>query len=162
MKQQTKELKLLNQLVGEWIVGVALKIADKKLLSGCGTMTAKELPAQIGINSEMTVQIENLDDYVESDLWSFDNAASKIHLFSANSQGDAHDHIGEWTNDKTLELSWKGCSEKEELEEKLTVTWVSKDQIEVKETDLSNGKIKLSANYVFKRKEPNQATQEPI
>jgi hypothetical protein len=45
---------------------------------------------------------------------------------------------------------------------KIKVTWVSKDQIEVKETDFSNGKIKLSANYVFKRKKPSQATQEAI
>ena len=46
MKQQTKDLKLLNQLVGEWIVGVAMKTGNGKPLTGCGKMTAKELPAQ--------------------------------------------------------------------------------------------------------------------
>jgi hypothetical protein len=62
-------------------------------------------------------------------------------------------HVGDWINDKTLELIWKGCYEKEDLEEKITVNWVSKNQIEVKEVDYSKGKLKLSATYVFKRKE---------
>ena len=83
-----------------------------------------------------------------------------MHLFSVTSQGDAHDHVGEWTDDKTLEFSWKGCYEKEDLEEKIRVNWVSKDQIEVKEIDYSKGKIKLSANYVLKRKEDAEPTNQ--
>ncbi|MCL4430335.1 MAG: hypothetical protein M1167_06240 [Chloroflexi bacterium] len=155
--QQPKQLQLLEQLVGEWSVGAAMKTSNGKVLSGCGTMTAKETPAQPGITSEMDMHIEGLDDYFESDLWSFDQATGKMHLFSVTSQGDAHDDVGEWTDDKTLELSWKGCFEKEDLEEKITVHWLSKDQIDVKETALSKGKVKLSVNYVFKRKTLNQA-----
>jgi hypothetical protein len=151
--QQPKELKLLEQLVGEWIVGIAMKTANGKILSGCGTMTAKEMPSQLGVNSEMDMHIEGVDDYVENDLWSFDQASGKVHLFSVTSQGDAHDHVGDWIDETTLEFSWKGCYEKEDLEEKITVNWVSKDQIEVKEIDYSKGKIKLSVDYVFKRKE---------
>ena len=151
--KQTKELKLLRQLVGEWIVGIAMKTSNGKVLSGCGTMTAKESPSQLGINSEMEIHIEGVDDYLENDLWSFDQGTSKVHLFSVTSQGDAHDHVGDWVDDKTLELNWKGCYEKGDLEERISVNWVGKNQIEVKETDYSKGKIKLSANYVFKRKE---------
>ena len=72
----------------------------------------------------------------------------------------SHDHVGEWKDDKTLEFNWKGRYEKEDLEEKITVNWVSKDQIEVKETDYSKGKIKLSANYVLKRKEDAEPTTQ--
>jgi hypothetical protein len=160
MTKQNRELKLLGQLIGEWVVGVAMKTSNGKLLSGCGTMVAKEMPAQLGVYSEMDMHIEGLDDYFESDVWSFDQASGKNHFFSVTSQGDAHDHEGEWIDDKTLELSWKGCYEKEDLEEKIMVTWVSPDQIEVKEKDFSKGKIKLSVNYVLKRKEPNQAVQK--
>jgi len=39
------------------------------------------------------------------------------------------------------------------LEEKTKLSWVSKDHIEVKETDYSEGKIKLSLSFVFKRRE---------
>ncbi len=157
--QQIRELKLLEQLVGEWAVGIAMKTSNGKVLSGCGTMTAKEMPSQLGINSEMDMHIEGVDDYVENDLWSLDRATGKVHLFSVTSQGDAHDHVGDWIDDKTLELNWKGCYEKEDLEEKITVNWVSKDQIEVKETDYSKGKIKLSALCFQKKRVPNQATQ---
>lgn len=144
---------MLEQLVGERIEGIAMKTSNGKVLSGCGTMTAKEMPSQLGINSEMDMHIEGVDDYVENDLWSFDQATGKVHLFSVTSQGDAHDHVGNWIDDKTFELSWKGSYEKEDLEEKIIVNWVSKNQIELKETDYSKGKIKLNANYVFKRKE---------
>jgi hypothetical protein len=160
MAQQIRELKLLEQLLGEWAVGIAMKTSNGKVLSGCGTMTAKEMPAKLGVNSEMDIHIEGVDDYFESDIWSFDKATGKMHLFSVTSQGDAHDHVGEWIDEKTLQLSWKGCFEKKDLEEKIIVNWVSKDQIEVKETDYSKGKIKLGANYVFKRKKANPATQE--
>ncbi len=154
MVQQIRALKLLEQLIGEWVVGIAMKTSNGKLISGCGTMTAKEMRSPLGISSEMDIHIDGEDDYFESDIWSFDQAAGKMHLFSVTSHGDAHDHVGDWIDDKTLEFSWKGCYKKEDLEEKITINWVSKDQIEVKETDYSKGKIKLSANYVFKRKEP--------
>lgn len=150
--QQSKALELLKQLIGEWLVGIAMKESNVKVLSGCGIMTAKEIASQRGISSEMEIKIEGVDDYLENDLWGFDQASSKVHLFSVNSQGDAHDHVGDWIDDKTLELNWKGLNEKEELEEKIIINWVSKDQIEVKETDYSKGKIKLSITSVFKRK----------
>jgi hypothetical protein len=152
MIQQIRELKLLEQLIGEWAVGIAMKTSNGKILSGCGTMSAKEMPSQLGVTSEMDIHIEGLDDYFESDLWSFDKASGKMHLFSVTSQGESHDHVGEWKDDKTLEFIWKGCYEKEDLEEKTIIVLVSKDQIDVKETDYSKGKIKLSLNYVFKRK----------
>ena len=35
--------------------------------------------------------------------------------------------------------------------------WVTKDQIELRETNYSHGKPILETDYVFKRKETNQA-----
>ena len=99
------------------------------------------------------MHIEGYDDYLENDLWSFDQASGKMHLFSITSEGDAHDHIGDWKDDQTLELKWKGSYEKEDLEENIVLKWVSKDQIEIKETFSSKGKTKLVVDYVFKRKE---------
>ena len=63
------------------------------------------MPSQLGISSEMDMQIEGLDDYVENDLWSFDKSSSRVHLFRVTSQGDARDHMGDWIDDKTLELN---------------------------------------------------------
>ena len=149
--QQPKELELLKQLVGEWIVGIAMKTNDGKILSGCGEMTAVEI-AQLGINSELNMHIEGYDDYLESDLWSFDRASGKVHLFSVTSQGEVHDHVGNWKDDRTLELNWKGNYGDQDLEEQIIVKWLTKDQIEVKETDQTKD-TSLTVDYVFKRKE---------
>ncbi len=151
-QQQTKELELLKQLIGEWSVGIAMKISDDKVVSGCGDMTALEV-AELGINSEIETHIEGYEDYYENDLWSFDRASGKVHLFGITSEGDAHDHVGTWKDERTLELHWRGTFEDQELEELVLVKWLSKDQFELVETASSFGKINLTTNYVFKRKE---------
>ena len=150
--QQPKELELLKQLIGEWTVGIALKVNEDKIVSGCGEMSAVEI-ADIGVNSEINTRIEGYEDFYENDLWSFDRASGKVHLFSVTSEGESHDHMGTWKDDKTLELNWRGTFEDQELEEKIRVRWVSNDQIDLKETNLELGKIKFTTDYVFKRKE---------
>jgi hypothetical protein len=151
-QQQTKELELLKQLIGEWSVGIAMKTSDDKVVSGCGDMTAVEI-AELGVNSEIETHIEGYEDYYENDLWSFDRASGKVHLFGMTSEGEAHDHVGTWKDERTLELRWRGTFEDQELEEQIIVRWLSKDQFDLVETAFSFGKINLTTNYVFKRKE---------
>jgi len=150
--QQPKELELLKQLIGEWAVGIALKVSDDKIVSGCGEMSAVEI-VDLGVNSEINTQVEGYEDFYENDFWSFDRASGKVHLFSVTSEGESHDHVGTWIDDRNLELSWRGTFEDQELEEKIRVRWVSKDQIDLKETTLELGKVKFTTDYVFKRKE---------
>ena len=152
MTQQTKELELLKQLIGEWTVGIAMKTGDDNVVSGCGDMTAVEI-ADLGVNSEIETHIEGYEDYYENDMWSFDRASGKVHLFGITSEGDARDHVGTWKDEKTLDLHWRGTFEDQELEEQIIVKWLSNDQFELIETASSFGKINLTTNYVFKRKE---------
>ena len=151
-QQQTKERELLKQLVGEWTVGIAMKTDNDKVVSGCGDMTAVEI-FELGVNSEINTHIEGYEDYYENDLWSFDRASGKVHLFGITSEGEAHDHVGTWKDERTLELHWRGNFEDQELEEWITVRWLSKDQFELVETAATLGKVNLTTNYVFKRKE---------
>jgi len=151
-QQQTKELELIKQLIGEWSVGIAMKTSNGKVVSGCGDMTAVEI-AELGVNSEIETHVEGYEDYYENDLWSFDRASGKVHLFGMTSEGEAHDHVGTWKDKRTLELRWRGTFEDQELEEQIIVKWVSKDQFELVETAFSFGKITLTTNYVFKRKQ---------
>jgi hypothetical protein len=149
--KQPKELQLLKQLIGEWSVGIAMKVSEDKVVAGCGEMTAVEI--QSGINSEIDTHIEGYEDYYENDLWSFDSATGEVHLFSVTSEGDNHDHVGKWIDDSTLELHWRGTYEDQEMEEHITAKWVSKDQIELRETNYKQGKPVLYTDYIFKRKE---------
>ena len=115
-------------------------------------MTATEIPQVGSINSEIDTHLERYDDYYENDLWSFDQATGKVHLFGMTSEGDAHDHVGNWKDDKTRELHWRGTFEDQELEKRIVAKWLSKDQIEVKEINYSKGLVILTIDYVFKRK----------
>ena len=149
-KTQTQSLELLRQLIGEWSVGIAMKVSEDKIVSGCGEMTAVEVENS-GINSEIDTHIEGYEDYFENDLWSIDPATGKVHLYSMTSEGEAHDHIGEWKDENTLELKWRGTFEDQEQEEHILAKWISKDHFELKETNLSLGKILMTTDYVFKR-----------
>ncbi len=149
--QQPKEQQLLKQLIGEWSVGVAMKIGDDKFVSGCGEMTAVEIAS--GINSELNMHLEGYEDYFENDLWSIDAAKGQVHLYGITSEGDAHDHIGTWVDENTLELDWRGGFEDQELQEQIRVRWLNKDQFEVREIASNLGKTTLTTDYVFKRKE---------
>jgi len=149
---ESRQQELLNQLIGEWSVGVAMKTSEGKIVSGCGEMTAVKIEKS-GINLEINSHIEGYDDYYESDLWSIDPTTNKIHLYSVNSEGNSHDHIGEWKDNKTLELIWRGTFEDQEREERIIAKWVDENQIELKETIYSLGKPLLITDYVFKRKQ---------
>ena len=80
-----------------------------------------------------------------------------MHLFGINSEGDVHDHVGRWKDDKTLELNCEGTCENEDLEEQITAKWITKDHSELKETVYSKGKINLTTNCVFKKKRISRA-----
>lgn len=153
--QLAREEILLKQLIGEWQVGIAMKTPDEQVAAGCGEMTAAETPS--GINGEVNTRIEGYEDYYENDLWSFDPAKGEVHLFSMTSEGEIHDHVGKWVDDSTLELEWHGTFEDQEQKEHILAKWVTKDQIELHESNYSHGKKLLETEYVFKRKTADSA-----
>jgi hypothetical protein len=157
-KQQHKSLELLQQLIGEWSMGIAMKVSGDKVVSGCGEMSAVEIEHS-GINSEINMQLEGYEDYYENDLWSIDAVTGKVHLYSVTSEGESHDHVGEWVDDNTLELKWRGTFEDQEMEEHIRARWIDKDQFELKEFNYNTGRQLLQTDYVFKRKTAN-ATKE--
>jgi len=81
-----------------------MKVSEDKIFSGCGEMTAVEVENS-GINSEIDTHIEGYEDYYENDLWSIDPTTGKVHLYSMTSEGEAHDHVGEWKDEKPLNSS---------------------------------------------------------
>jgi hypothetical protein len=149
--QHPREERLLKQLIGEWQVGIAMKTVDGKVVAGCGEMTAIEKDSII--NSEVNTRIEGYEDYYENDMWSYDPEKGEIHLLSMTSDGQIQDHIGKWIDDNTLELGWRGTFEDQDKEECISAKWVSNDQFELRQTNYSQGKLLLTTDYVFKRKE---------
>jgi len=149
-QQQSNPAELLRQLIGEWSVGIALKKAEDKIVSGCGDMTASEIES--GINSEIETQIEGFEDYYENSIWSYDPQNDEVHLFSVSSDGEFRDHVGKWVDPQTLELHWRGTFEDQDQTEHIRVYWANKDQIDLRETHRQLDKDVLTVDYIFKRK----------
>ncbi|MCW4000868.1 MAG: hypothetical protein NWE93_11570 [Candidatus Bathyarchaeota archaeon] len=150
VQQQTTALERLRQLIGEWQVGIALRTAEGIAVAGCGEMSAVEVES--GINSEINTHIEGYEDYYENDLWTVDDVTGQVHLYSVTSDGEAHDHVGKWRDDLTLELNWRGTYEDQDREENVIARWANKDQIELKVTNYRQDKPLMTTDYVFKRK----------
>ena len=70
-----------------------------KVLSGCGTITTKEMPSQLGINSEMDIHTEDLYDYVENDCGVLIRPQVK-YIFSALHPKAMH--MTMWANGKMI------------------------------------------------------------
>ncbi|MDR0373729.1 MAG: hypothetical protein LBI79_09345 [Nitrososphaerota archaeon] len=156
--KSTKAEERLRQLIGEWIIGVAMKTREGKVAAGCGEMIAER--TESGINCEIDSHIEGYEDYYQNDLWTFDPADEAVHLFRLSSDGQPQDHTGKWLDDSTIELYWRGTFEDQEQEEHITIKWVTKDQFEIKEKNYSKGKLLLTTDYVFKRKALSEQTQQ--
>jgi hypothetical protein len=148
--QQSQTIELIKQLIGEWTVVITVETSDGKVISGCGEMTTVEIQGSV-IDSEIDAHIESYYDFFENDLWSFDHSTGKVHLFSVTSEGTAHHYVGNWKDRQTLELTWSG-TDQEDMHEQITAKWVTKDQIERKETSYSKGEALITTNFVFKRK----------
>ena len=52
-----------------------------------------------------------------------------------------------------MELYWRGIFDDREQEEHITAKWVTKNQFEIKEINYSKGRLLLTTDYVFKRKQ---------
>jgi hypothetical protein len=149
LRQQ--ETLLLEKLVGEWVVGVALKTPKGKVLTGCGEMSVVEMDS--GVNSEINTNIDGYEEYYENHFWSYDPVSGQVHLFSVTSEGQTHDHTGKWVDDSILELHWRGTYEDQDQEEHIAMRWVSKNHFELTQTNYSQGKPLLTTDYIFKRRE---------
>lgn len=150
-QQQTNKENPLRQLIGDWLVCVAIRTATDHVVAGCGDMTAVETEA--GINCEINTQIEGYEDYYENDIWSYDPNKDEVRLYMINSEGEKQDFAGKWVDPSTLELEWHGTFEDQDQQKRIIVKWISRDQIELKETSYKLGKAVLQTDYVFKRKD---------
>ncbi|MGD6933539.1 MAG: hypothetical protein ACQCN5_04975 [Candidatus Bathyarchaeia archaeon] len=148
----SRDLEQLKNLVGEWSVGVALKIPNYKTLTGCGTLIAKILDSNLGISTQMDLHVEESEDYFEDALWSFDRDSGKIRVFSLTSRGDVHDHVGGWIDDKHLKVKWVGRYEGKPASEEITFNWISKNEIRIFETETLQDQPDVHIEYVLKRK----------
>ncbi|MGD6809177.1 MAG: hypothetical protein ACQCN3_05705 [Candidatus Bathyarchaeia archaeon] len=147
-----KESELLKQLLGEWSVGVSLKLPNYKILTGYGKLSAKILDSNLGVTSQMDLYIDESEDYFEDAIWSFDRNSGKIHMFSLISQGDVHDHIGGWLDPQNLKVKWVGRHEGKPASEEIRLTWQSPDEIRIFEIEKLQNQPDVQIEYVAKRK----------
>jgi DNA-binding Lrp family transcriptional regulator len=86
----------------------------------------------------------------QADLWGYDRWSGKTHMLSLTSRGAAHDHAGEWEDDRTIVMRWSGVYKGKQTEEELTVVNVSDREVREREVDKVEGKkaVEVELNWV--------------
>lgn len=76
----------------------------------------------------------------------------KVHWFSVDNLGTAHEHVGEFTDDKHFSMLYKGLQDGKEYVEKVSIEMTGPDTMNLREESTLDGKELLLVTGTFHRK----------
>jgi hypothetical protein len=105
-----KEAEGLKKFLGEWSMSIVFVMADGTVVKGKAIAKCELVSLGRGIHIVMKGEMEGIGEYEEHDLVSFFKEDGKVHFFSVTSTDAVHDHIGNWVDDSTLVVDWRGLT----------------------------------------------------
>lgn len=139
MLERHPQMSKIRRMVGGWEVDVTIDGPDGEHTTGKGRFIATGILRGNGIRGEMHVDVGG-EPYELHDLWSFDLGEGKMHIMSVTTDGEAHDHVGEWRDDRTLVLRWEGTRDGKEAHEDMVITFASGNDIIARAEDFVDGR----------------------
>jgi hypothetical protein len=112
---------------GQPAATLALRLACRKDASGWAVRC--ELS---GKNREMTL--------TEVDLFGVDPATGQGHWYSVSNQGDAHDHLTEWTDPKTMKAGYEWAQDGKKMREEIVIHLPGGKTMEFRSVVTADGK----------------------
>jgi hypothetical protein len=79
------------------------------------------LEGKWGLYIRESADIPTLGRYYSANLLGYDSGGDKVHLYTVSNFGDTHDHAGNWVNDTTLVLEYRGLYEGKPMVERLPI-----------------------------------------
>jgi len=110
----------LNALLGTWSVSGEMKTAGIPAKVSGRWVFARAADG-FGLKVDSQTSIEGLGTFEENELIGYDSADMVIHLFSLN-KFVVRDHTGDWTDDHTLYVEYKGKLNGKVCKEGITIT----------------------------------------
>lgn len=113
------EAQRLAQFIGEWETKGTM-IAEGKPSAIRGEWRFTRAADGWAILGEMKTEIEGFGTIDEIDIAAFDAVGRRVHLIGFNQFG-VRDHVGDWIDDKTLVLLYRGQVDGKEVTEEVKI-----------------------------------------
>jgi hypothetical protein len=142
--------KTLERFIGDWTFDGTLTI-EGNALPMTGEWSFTGVAGGWGVRGAMTSEVEGLGSYEEDDLVGFDQETGKVHIYSVTNSAAVHDHVGEWSDENTLQAEYDGLQGGKPYHEAIRVRFTASDVIEMESQDYVEGEL-ASAIVVTLRK----------
>jgi hypothetical protein len=144
------EIQKLNIFLGNWKGDMSFSnekgqnlitthISFHAVAGGCGVIADESMPDP------------TLGEVKGVDIFGYDPYAGKLHCFTVDNAGTAHDHICTWKSDQNLYMEHNSVRNGKKYSEKINCLMMGKDAIEFKAETFIDGKVSETMAGVYRR-----------
>jgi hypothetical protein len=143
----------VDGFVGKWkSKNVKITSGDKDT-PGAMTMSCTRASGGWAALCKATFTAAGMRPEDDTYLMGWDVGAKQAHMFEVTSMAEVHDHVGTWSDDRSITLVHRGKSaEGQDEEASLTFTWPSRTRIDAKGTGKVGGKTTWTMSATFAKK----------
>ena len=140
---------------GYWEAQVTLQLGDK-MSKAIYYADFRKTADGNGMLMYEWCDIPGVGKFNGANLIGFDPYDGKIHWYSVDNLGTTHEHIGEFSDEKTFYMEHRSQREGKEYVEKINLEWKDKNALYVKLTGTLDGKQEEAIEGTFIRKPRRQ------
>jgi hypothetical protein len=145
------QIKKLFVFQGNWEGEATMVYKGKTLPKFKLTQMTIILPNNFGIQTDETATIPTIGFYYSFNTMGYDSGDDKVHFSAINNLGDAHDHQGNWINEKTLVLEYFGSYSTKPIIERIPITIINDHTYSIADTVFAGGEIQKAMTVIMKK-----------
>ncbi len=139
---------------------IRLVLSDGTVNEGRATAVGREIAIGRGVHVTVKGNISSIGNYEEDDLIAYDAEDKSMHMLSVSSQGMVRDRVGNWRDDRTLELHWAGTAQGQRAEEHLVLSFRSERELHIRDVENRDGQPYTVADYDLTRSSKREIAEE--
>jgi hypothetical protein len=101
------EISKLGSILGSF-EGEATVTEGGKTMKGKVRHSNLQIADGWGFLMDEVISMEDGSAYKSHNIIGYDAGGGKVHVYSVTNAGESHDHIGSWTNPKTISVQYDG------------------------------------------------------
>ncbi len=134
------EIQKLYELEGKW-TGVYEITMEGNSFKANASYTWSKISDGWGMLIDEVTEMTGMPNYAGHNIIGYDMGEKKYHLYTISNYAQVHDHVGNWTDDKTMYLEYNGTVDGRPFKEKLYMTLSSPNECTLEVTEITDGKV---------------------
>jgi hypothetical protein len=104
-----------------------------------------------GLLARMHAEVEGLGSYEEVDMLGYDPGCDEYHIFYATNGADTHDHSGDFADENSLTLRYRGLRDGERFLEEDSIEFRIDDEFRLRVTDKVSDRVVSETETTMQR-----------